>query len=236
MLKVLRVNEDKVILGDPKTKELKTVNFVDCFKGIKVGDFVEIYTSDEMEFVTKVEEQTIENGDEKYDHPIVPEVITTQEVIIQTEEVKQEINIHQHTNDDPSTESINETSSKPKVRLIPLLFVMVFAIALSFYTAPFLKEPQANQYLTSFELAQNYLNYEMSGDGFALMEYGDFDFYEVPSILHGAGRTIDLVMLGQFKVIDFDNESMILDYLLICEFITYDEIEFCQAVGKMDEE
>lgn len=234
MLKVLRITEDKVMLGNLKTKELKIVKFEDCYENIKVGDIVEVYTSDEIEIVTIIEEKdsnTQENFDE---HQTLPEVNTEHVVSILKNEDINELDIHQHLSHDSVAESNYTNSTKPLVRIVLLIFVMVFAVALSFYVASFLNDNQPNKYLNSFQVAQDYLN-QMSDNGFVLIEYDDLMFYEVPIYLKDAGRTIDLFMIGQFSVVMFDRDATIQNFIIICEFSSYDEIDYCQSRMKQGE-
>ncbi len=236
MLKVLKITEDKVMLGDPKTKQLMTVNLVDCFEGIKIGDLVDVYGSENMVFVTQVEEHSsasqVETVVEKrHEQSKAPDVETAQAHIVQKTETEIRSHIEQPSNDESQTnEPVKRIKPEHKVRFVPLVFVMVLAVALSFFVGPYLDLQQPKPYLTSFAKVNEYLK-QHTGSGVFVLEYDDLSFYEVPTDLKEAGMG-DLFMIGEVKFIQYDSESTVIDVLIVCRFNSYDDIDFCEFSQK----
>ncbi len=236
MLKVLRITEDKVMLGDPNTKQLMTVNLGDCFEGIKIGDYVDVYASDDMVFVTRFEEHSsesqIETIDEnRHEQLKASEAEITQEHVVQSDEKEIKSHIQQSTNDEVQThQTAKKEKTKLKLRFVPLVFVIVLGVVLSFFVGSFLDFQQPKPYLTSFALVNEYIK-QYRDEGIFVAEYDDFSFYEVPTDLREPGSPV-LMMIGEMRLIQYDTESTSMDLLILCHFISFDEIDYCQFSTK----
>lgn len=100
-MKVLKIIDETVLLGDPVSKKLMKVSLTDCFEGIKIGDSVELFNSEDMVFVVNASDNydmTIsnENTKENPSESIVLNVVgkndsslKEQEVIVSSEESKE---------------------------------------------------------------------------------------------------------------------------------------------------